>query len=95
MQRVLKIEEVFRVGKRGVLVLPYVPLSFFEGKRLPQLVELRLPDGSIKSVAAHFGIPRRSPQPAEYEFVCQLPNIEASSVPIGAEIWAVLEEPAA
>ena len=88
MQFVLKVEDTFSIAKRGVLLSPWLPLNFFDGKKLPELVELRLPDGSRKEVGATFTIPCQSPQPKECTIVCILPNIEKASVPIGSEVWA-------
>jgi hypothetical protein len=91
MQFVLKVEETFGIKGRGVIVSPWLPLSFFDGKILPRQVELRLPDGATKLVAAMFTIPRQSPPPKETTFVCMLSKIEKSSVPIGTEVWADIE----
>lgn len=91
MELVLTVSEALDIAKRGVLVLPSVPLSRFAGFLLPRLIEIRLPNGSTKSVAAHFSIPRVSPPPKEISFLCMLPSQQAASVPIGTEIWAALE----
>lgn len=88
MQLILKVEGTFGVAKRGVIVSPWLPVSFFDGKKMPKLVELRFPDGSKKIVAGLFSIPRQSPPPKELTFVCMLPNIKKSSVPVGTEVWA-------
>ena len=92
MEKVLVIEEVFSVGKRGVMVLPSLPLSSFEGKVLPVQVELRFPGGTVKTKAAHFGIPRVSPPPKEHALVCCIKNISKSECPVGTEIWGNIDE---
>lgn len=90
MERVLIVEEVFSIGKRGILVSPWLPLSAFNGKVLPSQIELRFSDGSTKTKAAEFNIPRHSPQPEEYSLVCYIKNILKEECPIGTEVWANL-----
>lgn len=91
MQHILTVTDTFQIANRGVIVAPFVAIGFFEGKKLPVLVELRLPDGSRTSVASLFTIPRRSPSRPELEFTCMLPNLEKPACPIGTEIWAEIE----
>ncbi|MBU2714350.1 hypothetical protein [Zooshikella harenae] len=88
MERVLIVEQVFGIGKRGVLVSPWLPLSVFEGKMLPTQVQLKTPDGKTLTKAAHFSIPRQSPPPKEYVLGCFIKNIIKEECPIGTEVWA-------
>ena len=88
MQKLLLVKEVFSIGKRGILVYPWLPASFFEGSMLPIQVELRYVDGKTKIKAANFSILRRSSPPEEYHFGCFIKNILKTECPIGTEIWA-------
>jgi hypothetical protein len=90
VQLVLTVTESFSLAKRGVLILPTVPLSRFAKIKIPRLVELRSPDGSVKVVAASFTIPRVTPPPTEHKFLCMLPSQDLASVPVGTEVWAEL-----
>jgi hypothetical protein len=90
MERLLTVTEVIHVEKRGVLVLPQIPLKLLDGKLLPRMAELRRPDGSTVQVAVHLDIPRVTPPPAEIAFLCQIPNATVASVPAGTEVWAEL-----
>jgi hypothetical protein len=90
MEKVLVVEEVFSIGKRGVMVLPSLPLSSFKGKVLPIQVELRFSSGQTITKAAHFGIPRVSPPPKEHSLVCQIKNVTKEECPIGTEVWATI-----
>ncbi len=95
MERVLVVKEVFGIGKRGVIVSPWLPLSAFEGKMLPTQVQLRTPDGMQMTKAAHFSIPRQTPPPKEYVLGCFIKNIVKEECPVGTEVWVeVCDAPA-
>ena len=92
MDKIITVEEVFSVGKRGVIVMPLIPIAFFDSRKIPKQVEIRLVNGKRFLKKAEFSIPRQSPPPKEYSFGCFIANIEKVELPVGAEIWADLGE---
>ena len=91
VQFVMTVVDAFTITGRGIVVLPGVPISCFDGYMLPRLVELRFANGTMKLVAAGFSIPRVTSLSLEYQFFCFLPNQIKESVPIGTEVWASFE----
>ena len=91
VQFVMTVVDAFTVTGRGIVVWPAVPISRFDGCMLPRSVELRFADGTMKSVAAEFSIPRVTPPPPEYRLFCFLPDQIKASVPAGTEVWADFE----
>lgn len=88
---ILTVTDSFTVAKRGIVVMPAIPISRFGDAMIPRLVELRFADGSAKHVAAGFSIPRVTPPPSEHQFLCYLPSQTKEAVPVGTQIWASLE----
>jgi hypothetical protein len=91
----LKVEEVFTVSGRGVILTPDIPLE----QKLPQspvMVTLKRPDGSSIEVEAAFHIPHFQFAKVEellkhlkneQKYTCLLTGVEKSEVPTGTEIW--------
>ncbi len=87
----LKVEDRFQIKGRGIILAPFLPLTY----KLPKsaIVTLKLPDLSVLKVEADFPIPFlcfSDPQLlSQYrgEYVCLLKNIDKEAVPVGTEVW--------
>lgn len=90
MQRLTKIEDIFLVTGRGLIVVPG-PLrsEFAGGSSLP--VELRRPDGTVlyaqASLQHFFQSPPPPPEIAK-QWGCVLSGVTKEQVPIGTEVWS-------
>ena len=84
---ILTVEDSFTIAKRGIVVMPAIPISRFGDVTIPHLVELRFSNGAFKRVAAEFSIPRVTPPPPEHQFLCFLPSQTKKTVPVETQIW--------
>lgn len=95
MQKIFEIEEMFNITGRGVIVLPGLPIHFFDGYLLPDEVEIHFKDSRVKKCDAFFTI-RRISSPATnkpiFEYNCMVKGIQKEELEIGAEIWVELKK---
>jgi len=90
MQRLTKIEDLFQVTGRGLIVVPG-PLrsEVAGGADIP--VELRRPDGSVLhariSLQHFFSSPPPPPHIAA-QWGCVLSGVTKDEVPVGTEVWS-------
>jgi hypothetical protein len=86
-RKLLRVEETSLIEGRGVLVVaPGVPVNSYCGPGSCE-VTLRMPDGEERTARATFDIPRVTPMPSVLYFLCCLPGLTTTDVPIGTEIW--------
>jgi hypothetical protein len=90
MRYLTKIEDLFLVTERGLIVVPG-PLKseVAGGVRMP--VELRRPDGSRLRALASLQHILQSPPPPPHIVVqwgCILSGVTKEEVPIGTEVWS-------
>ena len=91
MKKALTVEDRFIIQGKGIVVSPWIPLDFFEGKLLPNQVELRFKDKSKLIKEAAFSVPRISHSPKNHVFGCFIKDIDKSECPVGTEIWVELQ----
>jgi len=90
MKRLTKVEDIFQVTGRGLIVVPG-PLrsEVTGGTNIP--VELRRPDGSVLyaqvSLQHFFQSPPPPPEVAK-QWGCILSGVAKEQVPIGTEVWS-------
>lgn len=87
----LKVEDIFSIKNRGLILLPRIPIE----TDLPKDAKVSIirPDGSKLKTEAFFDIPFYSFAKIEDRithknaYECVLKGLEKESVPIGSKIW--------
>lgn len=82
----LTVEDSFLIEGRGVVVAPKIPVGAYSGS-CPCVVTLRKPNGEETTATASLDIPRVSPSPSEFYFLCLIEGVAKKDVPVGTEIW--------
>jgi hypothetical protein len=82
--KLLTIEEIFTIERRGVIVLPKIPFEAYQGPR-SRAVTLRSPDGLETTATATIDIPRVHSGATYY--LCLLEGLKKENIEIGTEIW--------
>jgi hypothetical protein len=89
-RKLLTVEDTFFIAGRGLIVVPGIPFEQFS-KPTELEVELKKPDGSVKqgilSLLIEFGVP----PPKIFQYACIFRGLQKEEVPIGTEIWYVVE----
>jgi len=84
--KLLTVDDTFLIEGRGVIVAPNIPVDSYSGAR-SRTVILRTPDGRERATRASFDIPRVSPPPRAFYYLCFLAGLTKDHVPIGTEVW--------
>lgn len=81
-----KIEDIFDVSGRGIILAPLFPVSEYKFDREYE-VSVENPDGSSVDCKATFTVPFQSPPPKVLGYHCQLSGISKSEITVGANLW--------
>lgn len=81
-----KIEEVFDVTGRGIILVPGFPVSKYKFDREYDAL-IKDASGATKECKAKFTVPFQSPPPKEVCYHCHLSGIKKAEIPIGSELW--------
>ena len=84
--KLLTVDDTFLIEGRGVIVTPKIPVDAYSGA-CSRAVTLRTPDGRERTARASLDIPRVSPAPPSYYYLCLLADLTKDDVPIGTEVW--------
>jgi len=84
--KLLTVDDTFVIEGRGVIVTPKIPVDAYSGAR-SRAVMLRTPDGHERTARASLDIPRVSPPPPAFYYLCLLVDLTKDDVPIGTEVW--------
>ena len=90
MNKVLlsKIEDVFDITGRGIILAPGFPTAEYKFDKEYQ-AEIEAPDGSSKKCKAKFLVPFQSPPPKVLSYFCHLSGIEKNEIPISSKLWLI------
>jgi hypothetical protein len=84
--KLLTVEDTFLIEGLGLIVTPPIPVSDYSGTESVSAT-LRKPSGEEEVVQSKLQIPRVSPPPQVYSYLCLLVGLTKQDVPIGTEIW--------
>lgn len=82
-----KIEDVFDVTGRGIIIAPGFPIAAYRFSR--EYDALIKHGGGTRMCKATFSVPFQSPPPKEVSYYCHLSGIAKAEIPIGSELWLV------
>lgn len=88
--KLLTVEDVFDVPGRGLIVVPGPLVDSFS--KLGQIeVLLKLPDGQEIEATAQVELQFQTPPPKEHRLLVTLKRLAKSNIPIGTEIWFLMD----
>ena len=85
-KHLLTVEDAFNISGWGLLVVPGLLVSVYDGPRSLR-VTLRRPGGAEKSAILTLRHHFLNPPPKEHRWGCCLTEAEISDVPAGTQIW--------
>jgi hypothetical protein len=79
------VGDTFLIAGRGLILSPFFPVARYSFDR-KERVRVETPKGRVFEAEADFEIPRVTPRPEIFQFVCVLRSVQKSDVPVGSKV---------